>query len=65
MLFVIPSNAPAIKAGKKKALLIGADNQETKNVNTIGTNVLPNTNYKPVKLKPLTVETFEPKARVY
>jgi hypothetical protein len=52
VLFVIPSNAPAIKAAKKKkkALLIASDNQEAKNVNTIGTNVLPNTNYKSVKL---------------
>jgi hypothetical protein len=51
VLFVIPSTAPAIKAGKKKkAILIASDNQEAKNVNTIGPNVLPNTNYKPVKL---------------
>ena len=51
VLFVIPSDAPAIKAGKKKpALLIASDNQEAKNVNTIGQNVLPNTNYKRVRL---------------
>ena len=45
-------NAPAIKAAKKKkaAMLIASDNQETKNVNTIGANVLPNTNFKPVKV---------------
>jgi subtilisin family serine protease len=52
VLFVIPPQAPAIKSAKKKknALLIASDNQEAKNVNTIGTNVLPNTNYKPVKV---------------
>jgi minor extracellular serine protease Vpr len=52
VLFVIPPNAPVIKAAKKKqqTLLIASDNQEAKNVNTIGANVLPNTNYKPVKV---------------
>ena len=52
VLFGIPSQAPAIKAAKKKkaAMLIASDNQETKNVNTIGANVLPNTNFKPVKV---------------
>jgi minor extracellular serine protease Vpr len=52
VLFVIPSNAPAIKAAKTKkaAVLIASDNQEAKNVNTIGANVLPNTNYKSLKL---------------
>ncbi len=52
VLFVLPSNAPKIKAAKKKksVLLIASDNQESKNVNTIGANVLPNTNYKPVKV---------------
>jgi minor extracellular serine protease Vpr len=52
VLFAIPSNAPAIKAATKKkgAVVIASDNQETKNVNTISPNVLPNTNYKSVKL---------------
>ena len=51
-MFVIPSQAPVLKAAKKKKneLLIASDNQEAKNVNTIGTNVLPNTTYKPVKV---------------
>jgi hypothetical protein len=52
VLFVIPSQAPALKAATKKqsAVLVGSDNQEAKNVNTIGANVLPNTAYEPVKL---------------
>jgi hypothetical protein len=52
VLFVIPPDAPAMKAAKKKkkAVLIGSDNQETKNVNTIGANVLPNTTFKNLKL---------------
>jgi len=59
VLFVIPSNAPVLKAAKKKkqALLIASDNQEAKNVNTIGANALPNTNYKPVKLAVVTTPT--------
>jgi hypothetical protein len=52
VLFAIPPRAPAIKASKKKknAVLVVSDNQEAKNVNTIGSNVLPNTNYKSLKL---------------
>jgi hypothetical protein len=52
VLFLIPSNAPKVEAAKKKkaAILIASDNQETKNVNTIGANVLPNTTYKPARL---------------
>ena len=50
VLFPIPGNAPAFKAGKRAAILSAADFQETKNVNTIGTNVLPNTTFKNVKL---------------
>src|SRR5207247_10826953 len=39
VLFGIPSNAPAIKVGKKKrAVVMASDNQEAKNVNTIGAN---------------------------
>jgi hypothetical protein len=52
VLFVLPSQAPTMKAAKKKksVLLVASDNQEAKNVNTIGSNVLPNTSYKPVKV---------------
>jgi len=50
-VFPIPSQAPAIKVGKTKAILSAADFQETKNVNTIGTNILPNTQYRDVTIK--------------
>jgi hypothetical protein len=53
-LFPIPANAPAFKAGKRAATLSASDFQETKNVNTIGTNVLPNTTFKGVKLTVVT-----------
>jgi minor extracellular serine protease Vpr len=51
VLFALPSNAPKIAAAKKKSVvLIASDNQEAKNVNTIGANVLPNTNYRGAKI---------------
>jgi hypothetical protein len=51
-LFAIPGNAPKITAAKKKksVVTIASDNQEAKNVNTIGANVMPNTNYRPSKI---------------
>jgi hypothetical protein len=49
-LFPIPANAPALKAGKRTAILSASDYQETKNVNTIGTDILPNTRFSNVKL---------------
>jgi hypothetical protein len=59
VLFVIPPNAPKITAAKKKkaAMVIASDNQETKNVNTVGANVLPNTNFKPVKVAVVNTPT--------
>ena len=52
VLFALPSNAPKITAAKKKksVVLSASDNQETKNVNTIGANVLPNTGYRASKI---------------
>jgi hypothetical protein len=52
VLFALPSNAPKITAAKKKKSVVvsASDNQEAKNVNTIGANVLPNTNYRGAKI---------------
>ena len=52
MLFRSPSNAPKITAAKKKKSVVvsASDNQEAKNVNTIGANVLPNTNFRGAKI---------------
>lgn len=49
-LFPIPPNAPALKAGKRTGILAASDYQEAKNVNTIGTDILPNTRFTNVKL---------------
>jgi hypothetical protein len=52
VLFAIPSQAPALTVGKTKlkGVIEASDNQEAKNVNTIGTDVLPNTTFQAVKL---------------
>jgi len=49
-LFAIPANAPALK-GKTKATVSASDFEEAKNVNTIGTNILPNTQYDNTTIK--------------
>lgn len=46
----IPSDARALDAGRPKLLLLASDNQEGKNVNTIGPNALPNTTIKTAAL---------------
>jgi hypothetical protein len=45
-LFPLPSQAPRIKVGKTDAAMEASDNQETKNVASIGSNVLPNTSFR-------------------
>ena len=46
----LPPQAAALAAGRPNVLMLVADNQESKNVNTIGTNALPNTAIKTTKL---------------
>jgi hypothetical protein len=59
VLFALPSNAPKITAAKKKKSMvaIASDNQEAKNVNTIGSNVMPNTTYRTAKVSVVTKPT--------
>jgi subtilisin family serine protease len=45
-LFPLPAQAPVIKPGKTKAAMQAADNQEAKNVASIGNNPLPNTTFR-------------------
>jgi Bacterial Ig domain/Subtilase family len=44
-IFVLPAQAPALKAGKTTIVTAVSDYEETKNVNTIGVNVMPNTTF--------------------
>jgi hypothetical protein len=49
-VFPLPSQAAAIKNGSTRAVLSASDFQESKNVNTVGDNVLPNTAFRTVRL---------------
>jgi hypothetical protein len=46
VLFPLPTQAPVIKPGKTKAAMEASDNQEAKNVASIGNNPLPNTTFR-------------------
>src|SRR5439155_20721779 len=49
-IFVIPPNAPGLKVGTTPTIAEISDYQETKNVNTIGANVMPNTSFLQFRL---------------
>ena len=66
VLFGIPQAAPAFKAGKTNAIVEASDYQEAKNINTIGNDLFPNTNFKQSKLTVVngpTVTWIEPPSR--
>jgi minor extracellular serine protease Vpr len=46
-LFGLPSDAEALKTGKRNAIAQASDYQESKNINVIGTDIYPNTAFKP------------------
>jgi minor extracellular serine protease Vpr len=50
-LFPIPRSAPPVIRGLFKGAAEAGDNQETKNVDQIGTNILPNTTVKRVNVR--------------
>jgi hypothetical protein len=49
-IFPLPRQAAAIKRGRTRAVLSASDFQESKNVNTVGDNVLPNTAFRTVRI---------------
>ena len=49
-LFPLPAAARTIRAGTTPAVLSASDFQETKNVNSVGDNVLPNTAFRPFNI---------------
>ena len=53
-LFPIPRSAPPVIRGVFKGAAEAGDNQETKNIDQIGTNILPNTTIKRVNLRGTT-----------
>jgi minor extracellular serine protease Vpr len=50
IVFGIPNAAPKLKPGKTNAIFLASDYQEAKNINTVGNDIYPNTNFKRVKL---------------
>jgi hypothetical protein len=50
-VFVLPNEAPRLPAGRTRAIFVASDNQEAKNVNTFGPDVMPNTNFVPATLR--------------
>jgi subtilisin family serine protease len=49
-LVPLPPQAPPIERGSTQVLLIASDYQESKNINTIGTNLMPNTVFRTQRL---------------
>jgi subtilisin family serine protease len=50
-VFPLPSQVAKLKPGTRKATLQASDFQESKNVNTTGPDIMPNTNFAPVTFK--------------
>jgi hypothetical protein len=49
-IFPLPRQAAQIPSGRTRAILTAADFQETKNVNGVGSNILPNTAFRSVAI---------------
>jgi len=45
-VFVLPNEAPRVRPGRNRTLLAASDFQESKNVSTLGPNVMPNTRFR-------------------
>jgi len=50
VLFPLPRQAPTVRAGSMRALLVASDYQEAKNAVTVGSNPLPNTAFRSVAI---------------
>ena len=50
-LFPIPRSAPPVARGLYRGAALASDNQETKNIDQIGVNILPNTTIKRVNVR--------------
>jgi hypothetical protein len=66
VIFGLPQEAPALKAGKRAAIIQASDYQEAKNINTVGNDIYPNTAFQQSRLTVVngpTVTWIEPPAR--
>ena len=50
VVFGIPEQAPAFKPGKTNMIMQASDYQETKNINTVSDNILPNTAFQETRI---------------
>jgi hypothetical protein len=67
VVFGIPPDAPAFKPGKTTAIVEASDYQESKNINTVGNDLYPNTAFLRSKITVVngpTVTWIEPPAHV-
>jgi subtilisin family serine protease len=67
VVFGLPSQAPKLTPGTKSTVLVASDYQEAKNIDTVGSNIYPNTAFRNVKLKVVNgpaVSWIEPPANV-
>src|SRR4029079_7723772 len=67
VLFGIPAAAPPFKAGKTNLTLQASDYQETKNINTVGDAIYPNSTFARKKITVVagpTVSWLAPPANV-
>ncbi len=65
--FGIPQAAPGLSPGTTKAFFLASDYQEAKNINTVGSDLYPNTTFHQAKLTVVagpTVTWIEPPAHV-
>ena len=58
-LVPLPSQAPALSEGPESMVLIASDYQESKNVNVLGTNLMPNTAFQGARLTVGTGPTLD------
>ena len=65
-LFALPPAAPRIPVGRTNAIYVASDNQEAKNVNTFGPDIMPNTNFAETRIRAVnrpTVAWLVPESR--
>ncbi len=66
-VFGLPSQAPKLTPGTTKSLIVAADYQEAKNIDTVGSNLYPNTAFRSTNVKVVdgpAVTWVEPPANV-
>ena len=51
VVFGLPSQAPKLTAGTRRAIVVASDYQEAKNIDTVGANIYPNTTFRRANLQ--------------